>query len=58
MILMICLMLFLAITSFALLIKVQALHERCITILVVAYDWLEKARLKEEHEVVVHEGTD
>ncbi len=44
--------------SIAVLIKTQEVHSRCIDILVVAHDWLEQARLKEEQEVKGHEGTD
>lgn len=53
-----CLVCLLTVTSFALLIRVQALHERCIDILVCAYDWLEKARQKEGQKGTEHDGTD
>ena len=45
-------------TSIAVLIKAQEVHSRCVDILVCAYSWLEKAHIKEEHEVKGHEGTD
>ena len=49
--LLVCL---LAVTSFALLIKVQALHERCIDVMLCVYDWLEQ----HEQEAASHDGTD
>lgn len=44
--------------SVAVCIKTQEVHSRCVDILVYAYSWLEKAHIKEEHEVKGHEGTD
>ena len=49
--LLVCL---LAVTSFALLIKVQALHERCMAVMLCVYDWLEQ----QKQEAASHEGTD
>ena len=49
-----CLVCLLAVTSFALLIKVQALHERCIDIMLCVYNWLEQ----QKQEAASHEGTD
>ena len=45
-----CMTCLLAVTSFVLLIKVQELHERCMTILEFAYKWLESVRQKDEQE--------
>ena len=49
-----CLVCLLAVTSFALLIKVQVLHKRCITVILLVHEWLEQRKL----EVSRHEGTD
>ena len=46
------------IASVILLIKTQLLYVRCMDILMCAYNWLEKVRLREEQEVKGHEGTD
>ncbi len=43
----------------ATLIKVQQVHQQCISILCCVYDWLEKIHSKQEQsEVTAHEGTD
>ena len=39
-------------------LRMYILYHRSIDILVCAYDWLEKARLREEQDVAHHEGTD
>ncbi len=43
-----CLVCLLAVTSFALLIKVQALHERCVQVMLCVYDWLEQHKQEAE----------
>ena len=43
-------------TSIAVFIKVQEVHQQCIGLLDCVYDWLEKAR--QEQEVNNHEGTE
>lgn len=47
-----CMSCLLAITSLVLLIKVQELHERCMTILEFSYRWLERVQqeCREEKE--------
>ena len=49
---------FALVVSIVLLMKTTLLHERCVMILVCAYDWLEETRRKQEQEVTAHEGTD
>ena len=49
-----CLVCLLAVTSFALLIKVQALHERCMAVMLCVLNWLEQ----QGQEAASHDGTD
>ena len=49
-----CMSCLLAVTSLVLLLKVQELHERCMTILEFAYKWLEQ----QKQEAEKREGTD